>query len=88
MFDYFGLNEMRGKKTAKEHKTLNQEGKHNRSLKVVVQGPDFMAHPLYIHATQTRGCQNNRTALKVTLTLTINATKPFKIFFKYSKETN
>jgi hypothetical protein len=23
--------------------------KHNRSLKVAVQGPDFMAHPLYIH---------------------------------------
>jgi hypothetical protein len=23
--------------------------KHNRSLKVKVQGPDFMAHPLYIH---------------------------------------
>jgi hypothetical protein len=25
------------------------KGKHNRSLKVAVQGPDFMAHPLYIH---------------------------------------
>jgi hypothetical protein len=24
-------------------------GKHNRSLKVLVQGLDFMAHPLYIH---------------------------------------
>jgi hypothetical protein len=23
--------------------------KHNRSLKVAVQGLDFMAHPLYIH---------------------------------------
>jgi hypothetical protein len=23
--------------------------KHNRSLKVAVQGSDFMAHPLYIH---------------------------------------
>jgi hypothetical protein len=23
--------------------------KHNRSLKIAVQGLDFMAHPLYIH---------------------------------------
>jgi hypothetical protein len=26
---------------------------HNRSLKVLVQGLDFMAHPLYIHTYQT-----------------------------------
>jgi hypothetical protein len=26
----------------------SHELKHNRSLKVAVQGPDFMAHPLYI----------------------------------------
>jgi hypothetical protein len=25
--------------------------KHNRSLKVAVQGPDLMAHPSYIHIT-------------------------------------
>jgi hypothetical protein len=29
--------------------------KHNRSLKVMVQGLDFMAHPLYIHIYGSRG---------------------------------
>jgi hypothetical protein len=28
---------------------LDVEVKHNRSLKVAVQGPNFMAHPLYIY---------------------------------------
>jgi hypothetical protein len=26
-----------------------EKGKHNRSLKVAVQGPDLMAHPSYIN---------------------------------------
>jgi hypothetical protein len=28
---------------------VNQKGKHNRSLKVTMQGLGFVAHPLYIH---------------------------------------
>jgi hypothetical protein len=31
------------------NKVLHRKRKHNRSLKVAVQGPDFMAHPLYLH---------------------------------------
>jgi hypothetical protein len=31
---------------------ISQKKKHNRSLKVAVQGLDFMTHPLYIHISK------------------------------------
>jgi hypothetical protein len=36
-------------------------GKHNRSLKVAVQGLDFMAHPLYIHTLSFMWAGDNKT---------------------------
>jgi hypothetical protein len=45
------------------NKGLIKTGKHNRSLKVKVQGHDLMAHPSYIHSfipheKRYYGCSN------------------------------
>jgi hypothetical protein len=39
--------------------------KHNRSLKVTVQGLDFMAHSLYIYTTTTFTEQESLYKLKI-----------------------
>jgi hypothetical protein len=35
-----------------DQQRINLKWKHNRSLKVAVQGSNFMAHPLYIHTRE------------------------------------